>query len=437
MWRKVILVLVVGYVTLGRSFAYIGIPPLKIFIGELFLVAFLLFRSRAVIAEWFEGLLNPYRTTHNFSWALLLFFQYGVFEALRGISLGYSVLIALQNLVFNIYPIYFFVGLWASRDSEFLSRLVRIQLWITAIYGPAYVLFLSQVPAVLPSSNVPLFGYNGALLGILGAICLERNLARVWLPLVLNTFVMLSAQVRSEWLSCFLSVGLWSIITGRTKRFAGGLMLVAALLAIGYLADLRLPSPRGRGGELSSREIVVRAAAIIDPAWAIEHSRSGGMYAGTISWRKAWWSAIWDSVHAAPLTAMVGQAYGFRLADVVPYLRGDDIRTPHNILFYVLGHTGWLGVALFAIFLASLLHLMWRTYRLTGQLFGVLLWVAGVSSGCFGNLFESPSGAIPFYLFMGMAAAPVVHRKMGRAEEEVVTSRPVPALLRVRDANFT
>jgi hypothetical protein len=71
MWRKVILVLVVGYVTLGRSFAYIGIPPLKIFIGELFLVAFLLFRSRAVIGEWFEGLLDPYRATHNFSWALL------------------------------------------------------------------------------------------------------------------------------------------------------------------------------------------------------------------------------------------------------------------------------------------------------------------------------------------------------------------------------
>ena len=437
MWRKLILVLVVGYVTLGRSFAYIGLPPLKIFIGELFLAAFLLFRSRAVIGEWFNGLIDPYRATHNFSWALLLFFQYGVFEALRGISLGYSVLLALQNLVINIYPLYFFVGLWAAGDSDFLSRVARIQLWITALYGTAYILFLSHVPAVIPASNVPLFGYNGALLGILGAICLERNLARVWLPLVLNTFVMLSAQVRSEWLSCVLSVGLWSVITGRTKRFVGGMMLVAALLGIGYVADLRLPSPRGRGGELSSREIVVRAAAVIAPAWAVEHSRSGGMYAGTISWRKTWWSAIWDSVHAEPSTAIVGQAYGFRLADLVPYTRGDDIRTPHNIFFYVLGHTGWLGVTVFAIFLISLLHLMWRAYRLTGQLFGVLLWVAGVSSACFGNLFESPSGAIPFYMFMGMAAAPIVNREILRAEEVVADVRPVPPLLPVQDARFT
>jgi hypothetical protein len=430
MWRKVILVLIIGYLTLGRSFAYLGIPPLKIFVGELFLFAFLLFRSRDVIGEWLNALLDPYRATHNYSWALLLFLMYGVFEALRGISLGYSVLVALQNLVFNIYPVYFFIGLWVARDSEFLPRLVRIQLWIIAIYGPAYVLFLNQIPTVLPSSNVPIFAYNGALLGILGAICFERNLARVCLPLLLNTFVMLAAQVRSEWLACFLSIGLWSIITGRTRRFVAGLMLVAGLLAIGYLADVRLPSPRGRGGELSSREIVARAAAAIDPAWALEHSRSGGMYAGTISWRKVWWSAIWESVHAAPSTAIVGEGYGFRLGDLVPYLRGEDIRTPHNIFFYVLGYTGWLGVALFAIFLSSLLHLMWRTYHLTGQPFGILLWVAGVASACFGNMFESPSGAIPFYLFMGMAAAPIVNRKFVRVEEPAIDSRsgPLPSV---------
>jgi hypothetical protein len=424
MWRTGILVLIIGYVTLGRSFAYLGIPPLKIFVGELFLLAFLLFRLRATIGEWISALLNPYGAIHNFSWAILLLLQYGVFETLRGISLGYSVLTALQNLVLNIYPVYFFIGVWAARDSEFLPRLVRIQLWITAIYGPAYVLFLNQIPTVVPSSNVPVFGYNGALLGILGAICFERNFVRVWLPLMLNIFVMLALQVRSEWVSCFLSVGVWSILTGHTRRFVAGLAFVAGVLALGYLADVRLPSPRGRGGELSSREIVIRAAAAIDPAWAVEHSRSGAMYAGTISWRRIWWSSIWESTHAAPSTAAIGQGYGFRLGDLVPSLRGEDIRTPHNIFFYVLGYTGWFGVALFAVFLSSLLHLMWRTYRLTGQPFGIILWVAGVSSACFGNLFESPSGAIPFYLFMGMAAAPVVNRQFARAKRPVIESRP-------------
>jgi hypothetical protein len=364
--------------------------------------------------------LDPYRPTHNFSWALLLFIQFGIFEALRGISLGYSVLTSLQNLVFNIYPAYFFIGLWVARDPEFLPRLVRIQLWITAIYGPAYVLFLNQVTAVVPSSTVPIFAYNGAVLGILGAISFEPNLARLWLPLMLNTFVMLANQVRSEWLACIASVGTWSVITGRTRIFVAGLVLVAGLLGAGYWADLRLPSPRGRGGELSSREIVMRAAAAIDPAWAVEHSPKGGYYAGTISWRRVWWNAIWDSAHASPTTAAIGQGYGFRLGDLVPYLRGEDIRTPHNIFFYVLGYTGWLGVGLFGIFLFSLLHLMWRVYILTGQPFGILLWVSGLASACFGNMFEAPSGAIPFYLLMGMAAAPIMHRKLERNENAVV-----------------
>jgi hypothetical protein len=428
MWQKVILVLIIGYLTLGRSFAYLGVPPLKIFIGELVLVAFLLFRSRALIGEWFDSLLDPYRATHNFSWALLLFIQYGIFEALRGISLGYSVLTTLQNLVFNIYPAYFFIGLWVAKDPEFLARLVRIQLWITAVYGPLYVLFLNQVTAVVPSSNVPIFAYNGALLGILGAISFERNVARLWLPLMLNTFVMLAVQVRSEWLACFLSVGIWSVITGRTRTFVAGLVLVAGL--IGYWADLRLPSPRGRGGEVSSREIVMRAAAAVNPAWAVEHSKSGSQYAGTISWRKVWWNAIWDSAHATPTTAAIGEGYGFRLGDLVPYLRGEDIRTPHNIFFYVLGYTGWLGVALFAIFLSTLLHLMWRVYSLTGQPFGILLWVAGLASACFGNMFEAPSGAIPFYLLMGMAAAPIMNRKNDRTEQAVVdiTPRQLPSM---------
>ncbi len=42
--------------------------------------------------------------------SLLLFILYGGFEVLYGLYSGYSPLTALQNLVFNIYPVYFFCG---------------------------------------------------------------------------------------------------------------------------------------------------------------------------------------------------------------------------------------------------------------------------------------------------------------------------------------
>src|SRR5262249_38260250 len=131
-------------------------------------------------------------------------------------------------------------------------------------------------------------------------------------------------------------------------------------------------------------------------------------YAGTASWRTKWWSAIWRSAHADAETTLLGHGYGYPLHDLMPDLRGTDVRTPHNVFFYCLGYSGWIGVAAFYSFQAALGLLMFRVWRTTGQSFGLMIWLGALVGGHLGNSYETPFGAIPFYLMTGMSAAPLV-----------------------------
>jgi O-antigen ligase len=127
----------------------------------------------------------------------------------------------------------------------------------------------------------------------------------------------------------------------------------------------------------------------------------------TFVWRTVWWLAIWDSVHEDLRRTIWGYGYGFPLGDLVPYLEGQFIRTPHNEFLYALGYTGWVGVALFFLFEGEILRLLWKVNRATGEPFGVAYWATMMTFGMFFPLGETPYGAIPFYLITGWVVAPI------------------------------
>ena len=185
--------------------------------------------------------------------------------------------------------------------------------------------------------------------------------------------------------------------------------MVVALLLIGFGVQFEIPSPAGRGGAVSSSEILARAIAPIDRDAALDYSRKNAdLYAGTTSWRTNWWAAIWSSVHLRTETTLLGHGYGFPLHDLVPYLRDSDVRTPHNVFFDALGYSGWIGVAIFYGFQAAFGLTLFRVWRATGQSYGIISWLGTLVAAHFGNVFETPFGAIPFYLLTGMAAAGLV-----------------------------
>lgn len=416
--------LVLGYSLMGRSFAYLGVPQLKLFVGELALVGFLVGRPSGPLVLLLSSLVDR-RPLSRVSWLLVVSLVYGLFQIARGLYLGYPVVTALQNLVFNYYPLYLFLGLWVgARDAHLLRQVLYPLAWLNALYGLAFVAFLSESSLTIPGSlGVPVLGQpGGSAMAIIGLLCVERNLKKTVVPITLNAMVLLGLQVRAEWLGFALAICVWAVLAKRVRQMIVVLGIVALMLSVAVAVDFSLPSPRGRGGEISARDFAARVVAPFDRASAEEISEFGGRYAGTLAWRTEWWQAIWVAVHREPVTAALGFGYGYPLADLVTYISGQEIRTPHNVLLYALAYTGWIGLALFGLFQFSLVHSLWRSYRQDGQPFGLSYWALIISKAMFGNVFESPFGAIPFYILVGASMASLLNPRVANKQENRMRS---------------
>jgi hypothetical protein len=411
-FAKIAGVLVCGYGLFGKTFAYIGVPPAKVFIGDLFLAAFMLFCGRAVFRPLLDGLLHP-REFSRLYWGMIVFVSYGFVELARGLALDYPPIPAMQELVVNIYPFYFFVGLWAALIyPDIVPKTIKFISWVCVFYALAYFLVLRKSKMVMPGSDIPMFPGPSAGLALFGITYFEKEIRRWWIPIGANLFIVLASQIRAEWLCLGAALALQSILTGKIRRLVWSVAALGAILALGFITDVNIPSPAGRGvTTVSSREIVARAVAAVDKEAAYDYSRkNAAFYAGTVSWRQRWWKAIWPSVHVDTETALLGHGYGFPLSGLVPYLRsfGADLRTPHNIFFYALGYTGWIGVVILFSFQAVVGYTMFRAWQVTGQPFGIVFWLSAMIGAFFGDFFEAPQSAIPYYLTIGMVAADLV-----------------------------
>jgi len=424
-WQKTAVFLVLGYVLFNRSFAYLGIPQLKLFIGEVVLFCFLVFRRREGV-DTLALSLGRSGPAHDCAWAMLLFVMYGLFETCRGVALGYSVITCLENFAFNYYALYMLFGWWLGRRNPTLLRTIAVRLaWFNGVYGFLYILMLSRIPLFIPGQQgdaATVFGQPwGAALSLLALLCFEKRLERVSIPLALNTFVLLGMQVRAEWIGFFVGLMFYAFMTRQVQRVITGIGMAVVLLAIGYVADFRMPGALSRaGGVISSREIVARALAPLDPQQAENLTRNAKTYSDTAAWRTNWWKAIWVSVHNDTETAAIGHGYGYPIVDLVPYLKGRYwLRTPHSIFFYTLGYGGWLHVLLLVLLEASMVRLLWRSFTLTGQPYGLVAWAVISAWVFFDSSFESPFRAIPFFLLTGMAMAPALQPKRVPLERTV------------------
>lgn len=424
-WDLVVIILIIGFCLMGRSFAYWGIPAWHLFVGEIILIGFLLIGPRTTRGPW-ASVARHIPELFRLGKIFLIFLVYGVLETLHGIAMGYPPLTSLRDLAFNYYPVFFLLGLWVGlRKPNYLPRLFRILAWSNAIYGIAYILFLNQLGWTLPGvSNqvepVPIFGlpqYSFVIL--LGLLAYEPDLKKVWHLLALNAFVLLGMQIRAEWLGLAVGLFLWGWLTKKLKRMMMGGAVIVLLLALMFVANFRIAGPEVQGGgDISARDLVGRAMAPVDPDMAEEYTSFYRTDVGTTVWRTVWWIAIWQSVNESRATSLVGFGYGFPIGDLSPFItEGQFIQTPHNVFFYALGYTGWIGVLLLVLFQFELVRVLWKTFRRTAQPYGLVLWSAVLAYALFSSFFEAPYGAIPFYLLTGWIVAPLLLKSSPRAKQ--------------------
>jgi O-Antigen ligase len=419
-WPATATTILFGYCLMGRSFAYLGIPPWHLFLGEIVLALFLVAGPVTARRPW-VAVARQLPQLKQLMWAFVALFAYGIAEVVHGAVSGYSPLTAVRDFAFNYYPLFLLLGMWIGlRDPGFPARLVRPLAWFNAFYGLAYIAFLNRLDWNFAGvskdvTDVPIFGApEFSFVVLLGLLVFEPEISRVWHLLLLNSFVLLGMQVRAEWLAFTIGLLTWGWLTKRLKKMAAFGAMVAVLLAAMYAVNFSVPGPESRGGgDISARDLIGRAFAPIDPELAAEYTSSSSyrMDVGTAVWRTIWWVAIWEQVHQSPRTMLIGLGYGYPLGDLVSYLQDEFIQTPHNVFFYALGYGGWLGVAIFGLFQFQIARLLWAHYRKTGQPSGFVLWIAMLAFAIFTPFFEVPQGAIPFYVLLGGIAGTSLFQK--------------------------
>lgn len=346
---------------------------------------------------------------------MLLFLLYGVVSVAIGFAMSMPLASVLQGVAFNYYSLYLVLGLWlGASDPAVLRKFALPVAWAHGVYGVLYVVLLNDIaynPALIGErpTGVGLFGQpTAAALMILLLLCYEPNLKRSLLPILLNAFVLLGVQVRAEWLGFGLAIACFAVLAGQVRRFATIALVLVGLLGVSALLDLRLPGLEGRGGEVSARGVVGRALATLSPDLASGLIDDAASFKGTVEWRQEFWNAIWRDINqTTDRKFFLGNGYGFPIAELVTHV-DEVVRTPHNVALYALVYGGWIGLTTFVAFQLSLLAAAWVVYRRGHGPFGLCYWLLGLSLASFGNLLETPFGAIPFYLLCGIALAPLL-----------------------------
>jgi O-Antigen ligase len=406
-WTKAIVLFMWGSVFLGKASGYIG----------LLLGGVMLLDPKVLWNRWYAGLTHRSDPLSAVSWSILISLLYGFGQVIYGYLLGYPILVALQILIFNICPVYVFLGIWVgARHPGIVRTYIRFMAWFAVVYTPLYFLFLRKVnvslTGLIPGNNLDLLGSPGSGGGTLvGLLAFEPNLAKFWLPILVLVCLTIANQERSDWMGLAIALVIWGSLTKKMHRVFAMFSVIVAVLLFAFLIDLRLPPIPGRGGEISARETVARLAASVSP----ELSQSVGgdpvnarFYSGTIYWRTHWWANIREAVSENPSTLMFGLGYGYPLGRLnSAVVEKQQTRSPHSIFYFALAYSGCLGVAIFFWLQGSMFALLWRSFKLTGGVYALAFYTSQLFGAFFGNFIETPGGGISVYLIAGLLIGPM------------------------------
>jgi hypothetical protein len=130
-------------------------------------------------------------------------------------------------------------------------------------------------------------------------------------------------------------------------------------------------------------------------------------FSGSVSWRTEWWGNLLELTHKHTLTTLFGTGYGYPIWKHNRFV--DEINpTPHNIFIFVVTYTGWVGVFIFYSLQLCLARMLWKGFRATGQPFGLCIWTLFIVWAHFDNRLETPYGAVPFWVLVGLALGSMI-----------------------------
>jgi hypothetical protein len=414
---KLFVLLLLGYVFLGKGFAYFHIPTdPAIYIGEIVLAAGIiaLARPRTILPltrNWTAriflalALLGLARTFINLS-------EYGT-DAIRDFALLY-------------YGGFMFLSAALIKSRETIQRTAKVYSRIAPFYLvwtiiPAILKFSSYdgLPTV-PGTAIPIILLRpsdvaihvGAILVFVLTMPATLAIARHALTTSVLCMVGLAPTLysRASFLAATVGVSCAALLRSSRRIVRVGLATMTLLLILLALDPaVKLPD---RNRVLSVQGITQGVMAMLNPAPGYSEAHD------TISWRCEWWKAIADDVFFGPLF-WTGHGFGENLAltyGIITNAGGEYLlRSPHNVNVTFLGRLGVPGLALWVAMNIAWLVMIWKVFRrarrqgddlLSGvSVWLIAYWLMAILIASTDVYLEGPQGGIWFWTVMGMGIA--------------------------------
>lgn len=408
-----LLILVIGYWTFGKSFGYLGRHPF--YIGEAVLLvglALLVNRGRFYVLK------------HASFWIYCSLFILTLVQGMISVlSFNQPAMEVIRNLAIVYYGIFGYMAYWLTayhgRGQEFYRTLLRQitpKVFPYLLGGSILTLvafnYFEEMLPLFPGTQVPLVFYKptDAVMPFLlyFTLAIRGHLTLPYLVGSMLPILICSARSRSV-LICFFVA---SLLTLRpSKRYVKLFGVLAALIAMLAVSGLRIDLGYR---EVSASQFVANSLSILNL-----DNQSAGVDPTTTRnkrWRSDWWDQILaDALHHERFA--IGLGWGVNLTEAfevqAPEAENDlnVLRHPHNAFFGILARGGWLAAGLWTAFYVSLLLGLWRAKRIFERrdreladlaLASMVFICASLVNGSTDVFLESPQVAIPHWIIIGL-----------------------------------
>jgi hypothetical protein len=408
-----------GYATLGKGFAYFGIPP--IFVGEIVFLTGLIvfFRTGCLVATL--------STTPSLILVVTM-----VWVALRTLPfVGLFGFDALRDSAVIMYGGFaFIIVALLLEDGRRVNSILRYYNIFLGVYVPIipflfiFSRYMEGYIPKWPGSSTPLLELRpgDVAVHLAGAAVFAlvgfRKVTSLWIAFVFATLALASVSSRGAMLAAALPVMFAVLVVGKIRELA---IVLAAGLAIFYAAYSVESAFSDYREAQSSAERSLSAHQIVDNVASI-FGRSGEQTEDTKQWREDWWDLIVKDTIYGP-NFWTGRGFGLNLAESDGVAGADDpdhppLRSPHNVQMTMLARTGVPGAALWGIFVVSwlgMLTIATLTARRRGQRewAGLFLFIGCyatsiIINATFDVALEGPMQGIWFWCLIGLGTGSVM-----------------------------
>ncbi|HTW94208.1 MAG TPA: O-antigen ligase family protein [Tepidisphaeraceae bacterium] len=396
--------LLLGYATIGKSVAYIGVPPL--YVGEAVLLygIYALMRQRNWSRILLSGLMIP----------MALLFAWGTWCTVPYVS-KYGADAFRDAAIWGW-------GLFAIVTGSLLAAEPRRLRWLIDNYARFATIFLIVAPITwfmsskmetlrCPWANVPIVEVKGGdmVVHVMAILAYAILLGGVRAPLVsiMGAAVLaVNFTGRASMMIFLMGATIVTLIKPYSKILLGVIGAFAAGVFVMWVLNISIQVSPDSPRKISVEQFVENIDSVAGD------SGPRGLQ-GSKAWRLAWWNKIIDYTVHGPYF-WTGKGFGINLANADGFqVNADDsLRAPHNGHLNMLARSGVPGFCLWVIvqisWAGAILWATWQARRNGHQrwshffMFLFIYWTAFMTNASFDVYLESPLGGIWMWVVYGV-----------------------------------